>query len=202
MAYSNRKKIRGWKRRIKHIDKWFVSAKECNFELFNNLKEDYTKIRIYPWNLLSERIPPNWYFRLILEKLIVVHELWKNKYDGYNCSYDLQIWLNDPNTIRSHVVCAQVENSGDRRENYYRKSKDQLEFPFNKWKSKAYDLKKFEWILFDDEDLHFKNIEGLDDQEIDELLKTGFLAETIDIEKKEETMYSKKVGHVWIGRFK
>lgn len=202
MTNSNRKKIRGWKRRIQHIDKWFEKSKKYDLELFKSHGEDYTKIRIYPWNLLCERIPPNWYFRLIIGKLIAIYEIWKDKYERQKCPYDLQIWLNDPNTIRSQIVCAQVEKNGERRGNYYRKSKDHKEFPFTKWRSETYDLTKFEWELFDDEDLHYKNIEGLDNHEIDELLKEGFLVETVEIDKQEEIMYSRKVGHVWVGRLK
>ena len=61
-------------------------------------------------------------------------------------------------------------------------------------------LSRFSWELFDDEDLRFRNIEGMTDEEIGELKKLGFNTEETVINGQPETMYARKVGHVWIGR--
>jgi hypothetical protein len=159
-------------------------------------------VRIDPWNRLCERIPPSWYFRLIIGRLIDIHDEWKKAYRGLNRPFDLQIWLNDPNTIRSQVVCASVDAVGEQRNNYYRMSKDEIKFPFTKWKFDKHDLLRFEWTLFDDEDLRFKNTEGLDGEEIKELERIGFSKEQTVLNGGPETMYVRKVGHVWVGREK
>jgi len=202
MIHTNRKKIRGWTRRIGHVDSWFHTYKTPDIKSFHSHGEDYVKVRIDPWNRLCERVPPNWYFRLIIQRLIDIHDHWKKSYDVLKEPFDLQIWLNDPNTIRSQVVCAKVETTGIKRDNYYQQSKDNIEFPTLKWKSKTYDLSRFEWTLFDDEDLRFKNIEELSCEEIEELEKLGFKTEETVINGQSETMYTRKVGHVWIGREK
>jgi hypothetical protein len=160
------------------------------------------KIRIDPWNRLCERVPPSWYFRVIIERLLEIHDYWKEAYNKLNKLFDLQIWLNDPNTIRSQVVCASVDAPGEQRNNYYRISKDKTEFPHTKWNAEKYDLLRFEWTLFDDEDIRFKNAEGLGDEEIEELLRMGFKEEQTVLTGGPETMYVRKVGHVWVGREK
>src|SRR5690606_27292073 len=63
MRDVNKKKIRGWKRRIKEIDRWFEIYKMPDLDRFKTREEAYVKIRISPWNLVCERVPPNWYFR-------------------------------------------------------------------------------------------------------------------------------------------
>jgi hypothetical protein len=202
MIFSDRKKIRGWKRRIRHIDDWFENNKVANLESFETRGEDYIKIRIDPWNRLCKQVPPAWYFRLIIKKLIAIHDDWKLTYDALNKPFDLQIWLYDPNNIMSEVVCASVDKKGEKRENYFRKSKDSLTFPSQKWSCYLYDLSRFTWELYDDEDFRFKNIEKLEEEDIRELMSKKYKAETTTINGQDEIMYSKKVDHVWIGRLK
>jgi hypothetical protein len=201
MIDSNKKKIRGWKRRIKHIDVWFEKNKNPNINHSKNRGEDYIKIRIDPWNRLYERIIPDWYFRLIISKIILIHDSWRRQYESLDIYFDLQIWLNNPNNIRSEIVCAKVDTPGGKR-NYYRKSADIKNFPCAKWADDAYDLGKFDWELFDDEYLRFKEAEGLSDDEVAELLNSGFKAERTKILNQDDTMYSKKVGDVWVGRLR
>ncbi|MCF0071398.1 hypothetical protein LZD49_13025 [Dyadobacter sp. CY261] len=199
MITVNKKKIRGWKRRIKEIDRWFEAYKMPDLDRFKTKGEDYVKIRISPWNLVCERIPPNWYFRLIAQKLVLIHDIWKDIFESQQIPYDLQIWLNYPNTIRSRIVCAKVESFGEIRDNYYREStKNNILPPM--WASHVKELKNFTWQQHDDEDFAFKNLEYLDSQEIDELLKFGFNEDKIIIDGVEDTRYSRKVGNVWIGR--
>jgi hypothetical protein len=114
----------------------------------------------------------------------------------------LQIWLHEPSTIRSEVVCARVEVPGEKRDNYYRRSKNEKSFPHRKWASDAYDLNKFNWKLYDYEDLRFKRAEELDDEEISELIKHGYVEEQIEMNNQNDIMYSKKTGYVWVGRLK
>src|SRR4051794_8395529 len=113
MTEVNKKKIRGWKRRIKAIDSWFETYRMPDLDRFQDRGSAYLKIRISPWNLLCERVPPNWYFQLILQKLVVVHDTWKVIFEREQVPFDLQIWLNYPNTIRSQVVCAKVNCVGE-----------------------------------------------------------------------------------------
>lgn len=199
MYTTNKKKLRGWKRRQKKIDKWFNSARMPNLENFHKNGEDFIKIRIDPWNRLCETIPPNWYFRLILKKLVVIYDLWKTHYENQSTPFDLQLWLNFPNTIRCEVVCTKVNLFGDHREDPYRKSTDSKDLP-GEFAENNDTLKNFRWELYDDEDIHFKELSFLDETEIADLLQSGFREEKVVIAGKEDVMFSRKVGNVWIGR--
>jgi len=68
------------------------------------------------------------------------------------------------------------------------------------WAESMPELNKFTWNRYDDEDFWFKNLHHLDQQEISELLKTGFIEDEIVIDGIIETRFSRKVGNVWIGR--
>jgi len=95
MIEVNKKKIRGWKRRIKAIEPWFEAYKMPDLDRFKEKGSAYIKIRISPWNLICERVPPNWYFRLILQKLVLIHDSWKVIFERQQIPFDLQIWLNE-----------------------------------------------------------------------------------------------------------
>lgn len=146
---QNKKKIRGWKRRKKQIDNWFNSSKAPNLDKFYSKGEDYVTVRIDPWNRLCERIPPNWYFRLILQKLVIIHNQWKAFYENQTTPYDLQLWLNFPNTIRSEVVCAKVNLVGEKREDSYRRSNTKKWLPQEFVANNDF-LNRFSWEVFDD----------------------------------------------------
>lgn len=199
MRLTNKKKIRGWKRKVKEVDRWFEVNKAPDLSQFESKGEEYVKIRIDPWNRLCERVPPDWYFRLVIQKLVLIHNLWEEIFESQKIPYDLQIWLNYPNTIRSEVVCARVDDIGGVRDTYYRKSPKNGPLPLS-WADSVPELQKFTWQQHNDEDLWFKQIQELDEDDINELLREGFIEEKVVLEGRDETMYSKKVGNVWIGR--
>ena len=47
-ARSNRKKIRGWKKQIRKIDKWYNAYKYPDIKSFEEGRDDYRKIWIDP----------------------------------------------------------------------------------------------------------------------------------------------------------
>ncbi len=201
MLHHRKKKIRGWKRKTKQISQWFESNKGFSFSHFEKYREEYVKISVDPWNRLGKRTPPNWYFKLILQKLIEIHDLWNIEVSSLEVPFDLQIWLHDKVTMRSEIVCSAIENTMVNSEKYFRRSSDKKQFPA-RWQSGLYDLDRFNWQLHDDEIFWFKNLQELSESEISELLKDGFIGEVIEINNQVEVRYSKKVDHVWIGRLK
>ena len=200
MLTKNKKKIRGWKRRIKELDRWFEHYRSVDLEIFLTRGEVYMKIQIDPWNRLAERSIPPWYFKHILSRLLQVHDAWKVAFEKSGVAYDLQVWLNDPKTHRSQLVCARVDRAGETLRNYYRKSKEQKDFPYEKWESTQYNLSDFDWELYDDEIFLFKDLDELTEDDIKEISKNGFREDKIVLHGQEEIQYSKKAGDVWIGR--
>jgi hypothetical protein len=108
--------------------------------------------------------------------------------------------LNDPCTHRSQVVCARVDLPGETRCNYFRRSDELKEFPFEKWGSRQYNLYDFDWELYDDEVFLFKDLDELTEYDIKKISKNGFREDKIVLHGQEEIQYSKKTGDVWIGR--
>ncbi len=200
MLAKNKKKIRGWRRRIKELDRWFEHKRSVELETFLARGEVYVKIQIDPWSRLAERIIPPWYFKHILVRLLQVHDAWKVAFEKSGVAYDLHVWLNDPHTHRSQVVCARVDNPGETRSNYYRKSEEQKDFPYEKWGSRQYNLSDFDWELYDDEIFLFKDLDELSEEDIKEISKNGFREDKIVLHGHEEIQYSKKAGDIWIGR--
>lgn len=196
------KKVRGWKRRVKQIEGWYLLYRHVNFKYFHQHLSDYVKIRIHPWNSLDNTKPPHWYFELIFKKLIDIFFEWHQKYQEIQTPYDLQIWLYEPDVIRSQIVCSKVANYDEKREDYFRSSSDSKKFQFKKWPSLTIILQQFDWQLYDDEEFHFKNIENLNSEEIQDLLDDGFFQEELKVNGEPELRFSKKVGYVWIGRLR
>jgi len=134
-----------------------------------------------------------------LQKLVIIHNQWKVFYENQTAPYDLQIWLNFPDTIRSEVVCAKVNAFGERREDSYRKSGIKNGLP-NEFIVNNDILNCFRWEVFDDEDIQFKELSYLDEYEVNELLHSGFYEEKVVINGIEDIMYARKVGNVSICR--
>lgn len=194
---SNKKKIRGWKRKVKLVDNWFELNKEFDCTRFENSGEHYIKIQIDPWNRLGSRRMPNWFFKLILEKMIKIHDLWLEELEANNFKLDLQIWLYENINTRSELVCPKEVNK-----EYFRRSQDPRDFPAQMWQSSLYDLNRFTWELYLDENFLFQNLYNLDQEEISILRKRGYSEEEINIDGKPEIRFSKKVGYIWVGRLK
>jgi hypothetical protein len=86
-----------------------------------------------------------------------------------------------------------------RREDSYRRSNIKKGLP-NEFVSNNDILNYFRWEVFDDEDIQFKKLSYLEEYEVTELLHSGFHEEKVVVRGKEDIMYSRKVGNVWIGR--
>ena len=92
-VFANRKKIRGWRHKIKKIENWFVTNSTPNIYIYiyrlSSWNEEYAKIYINPWYRLVKRNPPLWYFRLILDKLTNLYDLWNTEFSNGDYPYDL-----------------------------------------------------------------------------------------------------------------
>jgi len=55
--YSNKKKIRGWKRRIKSIETWKQRHIHLDIAQLEQYHRDYVKLWISPWYRLTKRNP-------------------------------------------------------------------------------------------------------------------------------------------------
>lgn len=103
-AFTNRKKIRGWKTQIKRVERWRTEHLTPDWPHFERYGYDYCKIQIDPWNRLIGREPPIWLGRQMVEGLLDIYDSWALA-SGPQVKY-LKLWLKWPDLSASQVVMA------------------------------------------------------------------------------------------------
>jgi hypothetical protein len=196
----NKKKIRGWKRRIRQVDRWGEWIKQPYLDYFISEGGRYTYERctLYPFYTLDKRHPPLWFYKHIINKLVTAYSIWEHVFKELSVPHDLQLWLYDPAYIRSEIICYKMAEEGQHKR-FVWESELEKPFPYEKFSSFGIDLTKFEWILADDANIHFEDDFDYAGFTLEDLLADGYA-------KKEqgegEIYYSKRVGDIWIGRRK
>jgi len=194
------KKVRGWKRRIKQIDRWGKEIQEPDVDWFAKptTRDVYRRCTIAPFYNAKKRHPPIWFYKLIIAKFITAYDKWKLAFDDLGIPYDLQLWLYDPSFIRSEISCWKVSQPNQLLR-FTWESDLVKPFPHNILRSEVYDLNDFEWILADDEHIHFESDTEDADFTIDDLLNDGYVKK---VQNENEIYYAKRLGDLWIGRRK
>jgi len=202
--FSNKKKIRGWKRRIKQIEQWKQRHIDLDIELLSRNNRDYVKLWINPFYRLTRRNPPMWYSRLILEAMIKVYQSWSQQMKSLNEPFYLKIWLYNPNFIESQIVVA-FRECIDYYDNTFDKSNDIKAFPSHLYGKKV-DLQEFKWELAIDSDNYWLSDLREDiplgfktDKDIEVIKNKAYKNETVNFSYGEDTVYKVKVGDVWLG---
>ncbi|HEX2945600.1 MAG TPA: hypothetical protein VHT96_06570 [Clostridia bacterium] len=195
--FSNKKKIRGWKKQVKKIDKWKNANMKFNtYAIKTGHNRDHLKIWIDPWYRLVKRNPPLWYSRIILDNMIEIYMNWYEALSKLEGPFNLKIWLFEPDFIRSQVVWDFGSIYGF-YDNTFEKSNEIRDFPFDKYKTQRYDLKTFTWKLYVDYNCKFKKLDELSDEDIDLLVKKGYLSEIV--KSTDDIVYKKRTNCVWVG---
>ncbi|MEL6614904.1 MAG: hypothetical protein AAFQ43_04155 [Bacteroidota bacterium] len=113
---KNRGKVRGWRRRARHVDEWRRRHLAPDDTLLDADGRDWAKLYLAPWYRLARREPPAWLRRRIVAALVDVHAAWHQHLDEREPAepFDCMLWLLAPFVIESQVVAA----SGDMRAFY------------------------------------------------------------------------------------
>jgi hypothetical protein len=201
---SNKKKIRGWRRRIKQINQWKQRFIDLDVEqLFCN-NRDYVKLWIDPFFRLTRRNPPMWYSRLLLEAMIEVYQSWYQQMKRLDEPFYLKIWLYHPNFIHSQIVVA-FRDCLHFYDNTFEKSNDKKHFPTQLY-GKINSLEEFKWeFALESEYYHLNELQsdvGLGfrtDKSIEAIQNKAYKRETVKLSGVEDTIYSVKLGDVWLG---
>jgi hypothetical protein len=202
ISFANKKKIRGWKRRIKRIETWFENYRTPNISQFDSAGEYYIKIWIDPFYRLTKRNPPLWYFRKILDKLDLMYDEWSKKFQDHSKPFDIQIWLIEKEYVRTELECIQVEMSGDLREELFIRSTENRNFPphFN---SEIFKIGNYNWQLYKDEIYMFEKAHQLTETDMNDLLEEGFVEDIYQAGTEEQQRrFVKQIDYVWVGRKK
>jgi hypothetical protein len=199
--FSNKKKIRNWKRQVRKISTWkntFINL-DTNYLLENH--RTHVKIWIDPWYRLTRRNPPQWLRSLIFDGFCEIYLNWKKRLDELNEPYYLKIWLYDPNFIDSEVVVA-LRGSLDFYDRTFNKAIDLKEFPRERYQNIKL-LYMFEWEHFLDEDFYFLTLDELTEADIDKLRAKAIEEElTFNNGSIRDTCFRIKKGDVWVGSMK
>jgi hypothetical protein len=196
---SSKKKIRGWKRRVKEVNKERREVLETvpieYFKLYDKptIACDEFISRIYSYQFTH----PYWFFKNIVKHLVTAYDSWDKAFKELNEPYDLQLRLFDPHNFESILRCIKVKNHGDK---YYwwPPSNENKPFPFDKFQRGDYDLTRFDWELCMEEEVIFES--ELENKKTSEqiLLSRGWEK----TENENEAYFTKQIGDVWIGRKK
>lgn len=200
---SNQKKVRGWPRQIRKIDQWFEAHRSPNLSSLQNGRDIYVKIWIDTFYQLEKRNPPQWYFKLVLERMLELYELWDEKLKTAAIPNDLQLWFFEKNYIESELVCAPVSQPGELRNNYFRPCLEERDFPSRIFSTESNREKNFTWQVAYATHNYYEELDNLKEPQMKKLLKQGFREEVINQgARDEQKVFWKPYDYVWIGRRK
>ncbi len=201
--FTNRKKVRGWTRRIKKLGCFSERFSDMSVDRLESRGSDYVKLWIDPWYRLEKRNPPLWFYNLALDELDKIYRNWEAVMQKDGRPYDLQLWVSHPNTMGSEVVVDLVENPGDRRDNYFEILPDNLPFPAHRYTGKRhFNPENYDWQLAHQYDYVYKVLDGITIAEENELIRQGYIGKAIETDLETDTLYTKPMNKIWIGRLK
>ena len=193
MIFSNKKKIRGWKRKIKALEKCKLNNLNLDTENLLKNKYDYVKIWLDPFYRLTKRQPPNWFNKKIIEAFDAIFNSWEKDLKKLNKKYYLKLWLFEPNFISSQIVCA-IESKIKHYDNIFYKIQEK-KLSLNKYANNNF-LNSLNFELGIDEYYIFSNDNIYTTKELENFKKLAYRVEKINA---SEEYYFIKVGYVWLG---
>ncbi len=105
--YFYKQKIRGWKRRVRDIERWKANNLDLNLSLLEKYDRDYVKLgSLSFYSLFRKYNLPIWYKRLIIQALIDVYNSWKQDLEKLNEPYYLKVWIFEEDILHSQVVAS------------------------------------------------------------------------------------------------
>ncbi|GMK38078.1 hypothetical protein PCCS19_11320 [Paenibacillus sp. CCS19] len=199
--FTNKKKIRNWKRRVRNVHKWKKSYLHLDLEQLLKNEKTHLKIWIDPWYRLARRNPPHWLRKIMFEGLTEICLNWKKQLDELKEPYDLQIWLYDPNFINSEVVVA-IRGSLESYNRTFNKASNIKDFPKEYYLSSQF-LSELEWGHYLEEDYYFLTLDDLTDTEVDKLKNRAIVEEVIfNNGSSKDTCFRINKGDVWVATVK
>jgi hypothetical protein len=191
----NRKKVRGWKRRIRDVDRW--AAHQCARDLAARVEAGgyaYAKLWIDPWYRLTQRIPPLWLRQRMVEALVRVHDAWTARLAASGEPVVSRLWIANPAFLESQVLAG----VGDGAEWLRRSAPTAPQRPFpSEWFARVpAAVREFEWTCEADVDVIDVAEDLTSRAEEDRLVARGARRETQD---GRGDVLVLRVGDLWIG---
>lgn len=209
MFISNKKRIRGWKRLVRKIEKWKLRVIGLDIVHLHQYQRDYAKLWIHPFYAILRRNPPVWYYRLLLEAILDVYRSWHETLSKLDEDFYLKLWIYDPHFINSQVVAAYKDCL-----HFYDQTFDvgnqEKQFPVYKYTYLRERLEMFDWHLHIDSDIYTEsdlidNIQQgwMSENEVEAIKGKAYKVETVHLPDGDtDKTYIVKVGDVWVGSIK
>lgn len=106
----SKQKIRGWKRRVRDIERWKAYNMQLDLSLLEKYDRDYVKLgSLSFYSLFRKYNLPTWYKRLIIQALIEVYDSWKQDLEKLDEPYYLKVWIFEEDILYSQVVASYRE---------------------------------------------------------------------------------------------
>ena len=197
--FSNRKKVRGWKRRIRQLERFRLEHRELDVEALRRGYKHYVKIWLDPWSRLVPRNPPYWFRRRILAAFIDILGTWRERLEAAGEPYYLEIWLFHPDFHDTQVVVAVGEAIG-----YYRTMFEPAQGasaqPPAEYHDAKYDLASLRWRAGQNIDVRLASTYAGDLEALVRLAELGRSADRIQASADgTDTIYIFHKGLVWLG---
>lgn len=194
-TFSNRKKVRGWKRRLRQLERFRLAHRTLDVEALRRSHYDYVKVWLDPWSRLGGRNPPVWFRRRILAALMDIHDAWRAALEQAGEPYYLEIWLFHPDFHRSQVVAA-MDWRMEHYENVFEPAPATAPRPPALYDDAAYDLDRFRWRPGTEVNVYMAS-----PGELDADIAADFARRASKIEQRPDgdTLYFFEQGTVWQG---
>ena len=191
--FSNIKKVRGWKRRIRQAEQWRRFEGELDLDHLRQFGSTYAEISFAPWR---RREPPFWYRRILLQHLIDIYHDWEQQLPReFGNAFYLRLWLFHPKFHSSQVVAA----VGESVEDYQHRFPQALGLrttPLPEYQGPGYNLSDFEWRPCIDED-HYSVVE--DELDADQIAWMEKHAARREQSSTGDPVYVLHRGFLWVG---
>jgi hypothetical protein len=195
--FSNRKKVRGWKRRIRQLEAFRLEHRELDVEALRHGGRHYVKIWLDPWRRLVPRNPPYWYRRRIVAAFIDILDAWRERLEAAGEPYYLELWLFHPDFYDTQVVAA-VGEEIDYYIMVFYPAVDAPALPPAEYLDAAYDLSRFHWRTGRTAEIVLASTYAGDTQALVELAERGRSADQIVATADgTDTAYVFHTGLVW-----
>ncbi|MBL1224120.1 hypothetical protein [Enterococcus sp. BWR-S5] len=99
-----KRKIRGWKRKVRKIEQWKNTYLELDQEALAKYNREYVKVWIAPFFSLQKHTIPLWYKRLVIQALLDIYSSWQQQLVKLDEPYYLKVWIFEKDFMWSQVV--------------------------------------------------------------------------------------------------
>ncbi|MDX8045707.1 hypothetical protein SH601_06860 [Gracilibacillus sp. S3-1-1] len=156
------KKIRGWKRRLRQLEKWKNDSIPLDLDLLRDYQVEYRKI----FNLDNSYFIPNWFKSKVVLSFIDILKHWEIQAQGELKAFDIRLHIDESNIFDSQIMIV-ISSAIEDYRNKFEIVEGNLERP--DW---IINVENREWIPFYSYSVWLKDeIDSLTDEDKSKLIK-------------------------------